>query len=88
MHPYELMGLRGNINPRLESHTRGIDWLRRIDDHFQRVAWINPEPPPYWQRSQTANVIRSVFPMFELTVDGIEQAVSALIGARPTAAAG
>jgi hypothetical protein len=26
--------------------------------------------------------------MFELTVDGIEQAVSALIGARPTAAAG
>jgi hypothetical protein len=33
-------------------------------------------------------VIRSVFPMFELTVDGIEQAVSALIGARRTAAAG
>ena len=88
MHPYELMGLRGNINPRLESHTRGIDWLRRIDDHFQRVVWINPEPPDYWPRSQTANVIRSIFPMFQLTVDGIEQAVSALIGARPAAAAG
>jgi uncharacterized protein with von Willebrand factor type A (vWA) domain len=88
MHPYELMGLRGNINPRLEAETRGIDWLRRIDDHFQRAVWINPEPPAYWQRSQTANVIRSIFPMFELTVDGIEQAVSALIGARRVAAAG
>jgi len=88
MHPYELMGLRGNINPRLESHTRGIDWLRRIDDHFQRVVWINPDPSDHWPNSHSANVIRSVFPMFELTVDGIEQAVSALIGARRAAAAG
>jgi uncharacterized protein with von Willebrand factor type A (vWA) domain len=88
MHPYELMGLRGNINPRLESHTRGIDWLQRIDDHFQRVVWINPDPPDRWTRSQTSNVIKSIFPMFQLTVDGIEQAVSALIGARPALAAG
>jgi len=87
MHPYELMGLRGNINPRLESQTRGIDWLRRIDDHFQRVVWLNPDPSEAWTRSQTANVIRSVFPMFQLTVDGIEQAVSTLIGARRVAAA-
>ena len=27
MHPHELIGVRGNINPRLESETRGIDWL-------------------------------------------------------------
>jgi uncharacterized protein with von Willebrand factor type A (vWA) domain len=88
MHPYELMGLRGNINPRLESQTRGIDWLHRIDDHFQRAVWINPDPPVRWPDSHTAKVIQSVFPMFHLTVDGIEQAVSALIGARPAVAAG
>jgi len=47
-----------------------------------------PEPPEHWPRTQTANVIKSIFPMFHLTVDGIEQAVSALIGARRAAAAG
>jgi uncharacterized protein with von Willebrand factor type A (vWA) domain len=30
MHPSELMSPRGNINPRFESETRGIDWLWRI----------------------------------------------------------
>ncbi len=87
MHPFELMGVRGNINPRLESHTRGIDWLRGIDEHFRRVVWINPETPDRWQYTQTTKVIQDVFPMFELTVDGVEQAVSALIGPRAVAAA-
>ena len=87
MHPNELMGHRGNINPRLESDTRGVDWLYRIQDHFERVVWINPEPPARWRRTQTANLIKSIFPMFELSVDGIEAAVSALIASRPLAAA-
>jgi hypothetical protein len=86
MHPYELMAPRGNINPRLESDTRGIDWLRRIQDHFERVVWLNPEPPGRWAMTQTIQVIRSVFPMFELTVDGIEDAVAALVGSRPASA--
>ena len=87
MHPYELMCQRGNINPRLEADTRGIDWLLRIQSHYQRTVWINPEPKDRWDRTQTANVIKSIFPMFHLSVDGIEEAVSALIGARPVAAA-
>ncbi len=87
MHPYELMGQRGNINPRLESDTRGIDWLLRIQSHYHRTVWINPEPKDRWDRTQTANVIKSIIPMFHLSVDGIEEAVSALIGARPVAAA-
>jgi len=82
MHPHELMGRRGNINPRLESDTRGIDWLHRIDSHYLRTVWINPEPRDRWDRTQTASVIKSIFPMFHLSVDGIEDAVSALIGAR------
>jgi hypothetical protein len=83
MHPYELMAPRGNINPRLESETRGVDWLRRIQDHFDRVVWVNPESPGRWRMTQTTRVIRSIFPMFELTVDGIEEAVSSLVGSRP-----
>jgi uncharacterized protein with von Willebrand factor type A (vWA) domain len=82
MHPHELMGIRGNINPRLESETRGIDWLFRIQDHFHRCVWINPDPERGWEHSQTTRVIKSIFPMFHLSVDGIERAIAALVGAR------
>jgi hypothetical protein len=33
--------------------------------------------------SGTCRTISSLFPMFPLTVDGIEQGVKALVGARP-----
>ena len=87
MHPHELVGARGNINPRLETETAGIEWLYKLQDHFHRTAWVNPEPPDRWTRTQSANAIRKIFPMFHLSVDGIESAVSALIGSRPIAAA-
>ena len=77
------MGRRGNINPRLESDTRGIEWLQKIRTHFNRSVWVNPEPADRWPRTQTADVIRQLFPMFHLSVDGIEAAVTALIGSRP-----
>jgi uncharacterized protein with von Willebrand factor type A (vWA) domain len=83
MHPHELMGRRGNINPRLESDSRGIEWLQAVHSHFKRSVWINPEPADRWERTQTTNVIRQLFPMFHLSVDGIEAAVTALIGSRP-----
>jgi hypothetical protein len=82
MHPHELMGARGNINPRLESDTRGIDWLFRIQDHFGRCVWVNPDPERGWEHSQTTRVIKSIFPMFHLSVDGVERAIAALVGAR------
>ena len=87
MHPHELVGRRGNINPRLESETSGLDWLLRVRSHFERVVWINPEPPAQWPGTQTTNAIGKVFPMFHLSVDGIEEAVSALVGSRPVQAA-
>jgi uncharacterized protein with von Willebrand factor type A (vWA) domain len=85
MHPHELVGVRGNINPRLESETRGIDWLYRIDDHFHRCVWINPDPERGWDQTQTTRAIKSIFPMYHLSVDGIERAVAALVGARRAA---
>jgi uncharacterized protein with von Willebrand factor type A (vWA) domain len=87
MHPHELVGKRGNINPRLESETSGIDWLLRVHNHFERVVWLNPEPPAQWPGTQTTDAIGKIFPMFHLSVDGIEQAVAALVGARPVQAA-
>ena len=85
MHPHELVGVRGNINPRLESETRGIDWLFRIQDHFDRAAWLNPDPESGWENTQTTRAIKTIFPMFHLSVDGIERAIGALVGARRAA---
>jgi len=85
MHPHELMSGYGNIDPRMETETAGIVWLQRLAEHFDRCAWVNPEPLKAWDNTRTNTLIRRVFPMYELTVDGIEQAVSALIGARKAA---
>jgi len=83
MHPAELMNPRGNINPRYESETRGVDWLVRISNYFERAVWLNPDPPKIWGHSQTCRIIERLFPMFHLSVDGIEEAVRALVGSRP-----
>jgi uncharacterized protein with von Willebrand factor type A (vWA) domain len=85
MHPAELMSPRGNINPRYESESRGIDWLMKIREHFERVVWLNPDPPADWQYTRTTEVIKSIFPMLPLSLDGIQDAVTMLVGARPSA---
>ena len=82
MHPAELLEPFGNIDPRNMTETRGIDWLHRIEDHFDRVVWLNPDDPKVWDDSHTARVIQRVFPMFHLSVDGIAAAIQALVGSR------
>ncbi|MDJ0847146.1 MAG: VWA domain-containing protein [Myxococcota bacterium] len=82
MHPAELLEPYGNIDPRRTTETRGIDWLYRIQDHFHRCVWLNPELPQVWDEYHTVKVIRRIFPMYHLSTDGISAAVQALIGAR------
>jgi len=81
MHPAELLEPHGNIDPRRTSPTPGVVWLHRIAEHFDRSVWLNPEGPAYWE-ADTARLIRRLFPMFHLSVDGLTQAVHALVGAR------
>ncbi len=79
MHPTELLGAGdweyyarggGEMMP-------GIRWLQRLADHFRRTAWLNPDPPAYW-RGGTAEQIEKVFPMFQLTLDGLGEAINHL----------
>jgi uncharacterized protein with von Willebrand factor type A (vWA) domain len=81
MHPAELLEPYGNIDPRRVSNTPGLMWLQRIADHFDRSVWLNPEDTPYWE-VQTVQIVRRLFPMFHLSVDGVTQAVRTLVGAR------
>jgi uncharacterized protein with von Willebrand factor type A (vWA) domain len=45
------------------------------------VAWLNPEGAAYWE-ADTARIIRRLFPMFHLSVDGLTDALHTLVGAR------
>ena len=51
-------------------------------DKPKAAAWLNPEPRRIWN-APTVAAIRRVFPMFELTLDGLSTAVEHLRGARP-----
>jgi hypothetical protein len=81
MHPGELLEPYGNIDPRRTSPTPGIVWLHRIARHFERVVWLNPEGTAYWG-AHTVRLIRKLFPMFHLSVDGLGQGIQTLVGAK------
>lgn len=55
----------------------GIDWLKRVRARAPASAWLNPEPRRFWGHP-TVSGIGAVFPMFELTVDGLRAAVRKL----------
>jgi uncharacterized protein with von Willebrand factor type A (vWA) domain len=82
MHPAELFDAYGGIDPKITTETPGVVWLQRIAGHFDRAVWINPEPASAWERWQTTRIVRRLFPMFSLTVDGVTDAMRALVGAR------
>jgi uncharacterized protein len=88
MHPAELLQQGGSIFYSHHNRTAGIDWLRRVAEHFRRAVWLNPEPPAYWPQT-TIEDIAGVFPMWPLTLEGMEGAVRYLVrgGRRPSPAA-
>jgi uncharacterized protein len=77
MAPYELMlrsGFTGRYSP---DGVEGVVWMMQLAQHFERSVWLNPEPPSSWW-SPTIRTLRSVFPMFPLTVEGLGDAVGHL----------
>jgi uncharacterized protein with von Willebrand factor type A (vWA) domain len=48
-------------------------------------VWLNPEPKKIWN-APTIHIIRQVFPMFPLTIDGLTEAIDVLRGLRPNRA--
>jgi uncharacterized protein with von Willebrand factor type A (vWA) domain len=76
MHPGELMMSGGDWLMSGRGPT-GLTWLARLANRFPRAAWINPEPPRLWTTGTIAE-IAGVYPMFHLTLDGIDQLVQHL----------
>ena len=74
----ELTERYGAINYYEYNEIPGVIWLKRIADHFTHCVWLNPEESFYWNHA-TALMIRKLFPMLELTLDGLGQAVKKLV---------
>jgi len=56
----------------------GLLRLKQIAEHFTHCVWINPTEPYYWNHP-TVMLVEKFFPMFELTLDGLGQAVKKLV---------
>lgn len=82
MSPYELTYSGGAIDFYHKNSDTGLTWLRRIRDRVPNSLWMNPEPRKIWN-APTIHLIRQVFPMYELTIDGLTEAVDVLRGTRP-----
>jgi uncharacterized protein with von Willebrand factor type A (vWA) domain len=56
----------------------GLLRLKQIAEHFTHCIWINPTEPYYWNHP-TVMLVEKFFPMFELTIDGLGEAVKKLV---------
>jgi uncharacterized protein with von Willebrand factor type A (vWA) domain len=79
MAPYELMATDGSIHIEERSGKPSYERLKFIADTFPHAIWINPRMEMEWPYTRTIQIIREIFPMFELTLDGLEKAVSSLV---------
>lgn len=79
MAPYEIMATDGSIHIEERSGRPSIERLQLLSKTFRHSAWLNPKPSDEWPYTRTINVIRQIFPMFEITLDGLEKMVAHLM---------
>ena len=79
MAPEELYSTTGNYRgPNVG--LSGWDWLLLLKRHYKKIVWMNPKMAPGnapWREAETA--IKGLFPMYKLTVDGLNQAMIKLM---------
>lgn len=76
MAPYELFAAVG-WGWSDQDRVPGIDWLKRFKQVSPASVWLNPDPKQWWDHP-TVSAIGQIFPMYELTVDGLREAVGKL----------
>ena len=79
MAPYELMAQDGSIHIEVRSGRPSIECLKFLARTFKRCVWLNPIPRYQWDYTRTIGAIARIFPMFELTIDGLEKAIASLM---------
>jgi uncharacterized protein with von Willebrand factor type A (vWA) domain len=83
MAPYELMVPDGSIYAFERSGSPSIERLGFLRGLISHCVWLNPVPQSHWCYTRTIGMIREIFPMFPLSLDGLEQAVNELMQKDP-----
>jgi hypothetical protein len=78
MAPYELFNRNGSIyyNTKTEPSVNNLEFLART---FKHSVWLNPKYEYTWSHTHTCEAIQEIFPMFEITLKGLELAVERLM---------
>ncbi len=80
MAPYELLLPDGSIHFEEKTTIPSIERLKFIAKLFPYSAWLNPKMKWQWPYTRTIQMIREIFPMFELSLEGLEEMVRFLQG--------
>lgn len=78
MGPYEIAYPGGSVEHWNEEP--GEAWINRLTRHFEKVAWLNPQPEEHWRYYMSVRMIHDLVDgrMYPLTLDGLERAMSGL----------
>jgi uncharacterized protein with von Willebrand factor type A (vWA) domain len=78
MSPYEIVQPGGSVEHWNEE--AGELWMRRLQDVYDKVIWINPTPEEEWQYTQSTAITHKILEghMYPLTLKGLEEGMSYL----------
>ena len=82
MSSYELTARGGNINWYAWNNEPGLDWLKKFNRFYHKVIWLNPIKESRWTHAwgaRTIQMVREIFPMFELTLNGLDKGIHKLL---------
>ena len=82
MSSYELTARGGNINWYAWNNEPGLDWLKKFNRFYRKVIWLNPIKESRWTHAwgaRTIQMVREIFPMFELTLNGLDKGIHKLL---------
>ena len=82
MAPEELYSDTGNYRGPNDGLS-GEEWLKSVKRHYKKVVWLNPKMAPGnapWREVETA--VKQMFPMYKLSVKGLDQAMTKLMETR------
>ena len=78
MSPYEIVQPGGSVEHWNEE--AGELWMRRLQEVYDKVIWINPVPEDEWQYTQSVSITHQLLEghMYPLTLKGLEEGMSYL----------
>ncbi len=79
MAPEELYSNTGNYRGP-NGGLSGFEWLHLMKRHYKKIVWMNPKMAPGrapWREAETA--VKEIFPMYKLTIKGLNEAMVKLM---------